>query len=362
MSRPWVSIVVPTFNSESFVGRMIESVETQTFEDWELIIVDGTSSDGTAQRVADYRDRIGDRLVFIQQPNQGCNAARNAGIEASRGAFVAFLDSDDAFLPTKLERQLELFDLRPDLGMVFCDYSHIDLAGVFHRSTFDTEMRPIRDVPVEEVAPGLCVCAANFFEHLIRGYFVATITGMVRRDVLADDIRFYVDNWYGVCEWMFYLEITRRCRVGFVDEPLCVNHFIPYSISRTSRIRNSIDHRNLLHTIRRRFPDCSPAAAAALRDQLADTCRQLGLHGYKYDEYGPAVRYFAESLRERPDLRTAAYLMQSALRWILRRGRPGREPRLRTAAGSTSTSDAAGLIPAARVEPACTVPSQPASL
>ncbi len=329
MTRPAVSIVVPTYRSARFVGRMIESVCAQTIDDWELIIVDGRSRDGTAEAVADYRARLGDRLTFIEQRNEGCNAARNAGIEASRGEFVAFLDSDDEFLATKLERQLELFSLGPDLGLVYCDYSYVDLEGRSHGSVFDSHSKLARDVPYEEVAPGLRVCSPDLFDYLIRGYFIATIVGMVRREVLADDLRFHVDNWYGLCEWMFYLEIVRRCRAGYVDEPLCINHFVSGSISRTSRVRNSIDHRNLLRTMRSRFVDCSVSARRTIRYQLGHTCRQLGMHSYKRAEYGPAVRYFGEALGERFDPLTVVHLLQSVGRWAGRMGRPGHDPRLR---------------------------------
>ncbi len=334
MSDPTVSLVVPTFHGAKYVCRMIDSVIAQTLDDWELIIVDGVSGDGTAELVDGYRSRLGDRLTFIEQENQGCNAARNAGIDASRGAFVAFLDVDDEFLPTKFERQLELFRLRPDLGLVYCDYSYIDLDGRFNHSVFDTHVPVARDVPYEEIAPGLRVCAPDLFEYLIRQYFIATIVGMVRRSVLGNDIRFHVDNWYGLCEWMFYLDVVRRCRAGYVNEPLCLNHFVRGSISRTSRLRNYIDHRNLLRTMKTRYADCSGASRRTLRGQLGHACRQLGMQSYKAQEFGPALRYFAEAMREEFSARTGVHLLQSAGRWCMRMGRSGREPRVRLAAAA----------------------------
>ena len=117
MNDPTVSVVVPTYKSVRHVGRMIESVCAQTFADWELIIVDGASDDGTTEVVEAFRGRLRDRLVYIEQSNMGCCFARNTGIDAAKGQFIAFLDSDDEFVPNKLERQLELFKLRPDLGL-----------------------------------------------------------------------------------------------------------------------------------------------------------------------------------------------------------------------------------------------------
>ena len=290
---PVVSVVVPTYKRVDYLGRMIESVMAQTFEDWELIIVDGRSDDGTAALVGRYQVALGDRLVFIEEDNQGCCHARNTGIDAARGAFVALLDSDDEFLPTKLERQLELFHLRPELGLVYSDYAYITLDGAYHRSVFDTKGKLARTVPIETVAPGLCVCPPDFFDYLIRQYFIATIVGLVRREVLADDIRFLENDLYGG-EWLFYLEIARRARVGYVDEPLCLHHWVDGSLSRTNKTRNMIYHRRLMKVMQRRFSDASPAAKAEMRTQLEYDCLHLGMQSYKQAEYGPAVRYFGE--------------------------------------------------------------------
>lgn len=329
MSNPAVTIVVPTYHRVQYLERMINSVCAQTFEDWELLIVDGKSDDGTAELVNGFKPRLGDRLVFIEQVNQGCCVARNTGIAAARGQYVAFLDSDDEFRPTKLERQMELFRLRPDLGLVYCDYSFIDLQGRHHRSFFE-EVAPVaRQAPYEEVGPDLKVCGPDLFDYLIQRYFIATIVGVVRREVLGHDIRYLDHNMY-CCEWMFYLEIVRRCRAGYVDEPLCLHHFVEGSISRTSAIRNSVYHRSLLRIMRRRFADCSAPAMREMHRQLGNTCRQLGFHSYKHSEYGPAARYFAESLRERPGLHIAVSLLQASGRWLLSLGRPGDEPLLRS--------------------------------
>ncbi len=325
---PSVSIVVPTYKRAQYLGRMIDSVVAQTYDDWELIIVDGRSNDGTAELIDSYRASLGDRLVFIEQHNQGCCVARNTGIDAARGEFVAFLDSDDEFLPEKLARQMELFALRPELGMVYGDYSYLDLSGAFVQSMFDTKSRVARQVPSEEVSPNLHVCAPDFFSFLLKEYFIATIVGVVRREVLGHDIRFLEHDLYG-CEWLFYLESARRCRVGYVDEPLCMHHWVDGSLSRTSKIRNMVYHRRLLKTMHDRFPDMTRDQRRVIDQQLAETCRQLGFDSHKTAEFGPSVRYFREAFLTEPRSSTAAHLAQSACRWVIALGRSGTEPMLR---------------------------------
>jgi glycosyltransferase involved in cell wall biosynthesis len=114
---PRVSVVIPVFNRPGAVRCAIDSVLAQTFQDFEVIVVDDGSTDQTAAAVRAVQDpRI--RLVRHDQ-RRGGSAARNSGIRASTAPYVAFLDSDDEWLPSKLERQLQLFEGRHDLGLVY---------------------------------------------------------------------------------------------------------------------------------------------------------------------------------------------------------------------------------------------------
>jgi glycosyltransferase involved in cell wall biosynthesis len=101
-SRPLVSVVIPTFNRAYVVARAIDSVLEQTYRPCEIFVVDDGSTDNTADVLRSYKDRI----VYIRQDNAGPAAARNRGIREAKGEFVAFLDSDDVWLATKLERQV----------------------------------------------------------------------------------------------------------------------------------------------------------------------------------------------------------------------------------------------------------------
>ncbi|WP_227357666.1 glycosyltransferase family 2 protein [Haladaptatus salinisoli] len=109
---PSVSVIVPTYNRADALPRTIESVLSQTLENLELIIVDDASEDNTEDVVASYDD---ERIQFIQHEiNKGASAARNTGIEHADGEYMAFLDSDDVWLPTKLEKQVLTLELRSD--------------------------------------------------------------------------------------------------------------------------------------------------------------------------------------------------------------------------------------------------------
>jgi glycosyltransferase involved in cell wall biosynthesis len=123
---PTVSVVMPVYNVEKYVAAAIQSVLDQSFTDFELIIVDDGGSDGSmaiCEAMADHRTRI------IRQANRGLAGARNAGIVAATGEFVAFLDSDDLMTPDKLERHVTHLRARPRVGISYAGAELIDEAG-----------------------------------------------------------------------------------------------------------------------------------------------------------------------------------------------------------------------------------------
>jgi glycosyltransferase involved in cell wall biosynthesis len=112
---PKVSIVIPAYNAIAYLPAAMDSVLKQTFTDFEVLIVDDGSSDGTAQWASQISDP---RIKLISQQNQGSSSARNTGITASQGEYIALLDADDFWTPTKLEKQVHYLDNHPTVGLV----------------------------------------------------------------------------------------------------------------------------------------------------------------------------------------------------------------------------------------------------
>jgi glycosyltransferase involved in cell wall biosynthesis len=110
MSNPKVSVVIPTYNRADTLPRAMDSVLNQTFQDFELIIVDDGSTDNTKRVVAEKKEK-NNRTIYLKQKNQGAAVARNTGIKKSKGKYIAFLDSDDEWAPEKLEKQLRIFEV-----------------------------------------------------------------------------------------------------------------------------------------------------------------------------------------------------------------------------------------------------------
>lgn len=121
-----VSVIIPAFNSMAFLAKALDSVFRQTFSDFEVIVVDDGSTDGTASYLnsLDYQN-----VRLISQSNQGVSAARNTGIQAARGEYLAFLDADDVWEASKLEKQVNFLDNHQDIGIVGAKITLIDSEG-----------------------------------------------------------------------------------------------------------------------------------------------------------------------------------------------------------------------------------------
>jgi glycosyltransferase involved in cell wall biosynthesis len=122
MSQPLVSAIIIFFNEERFLAKAIDSVLAQTYEHWELLLVDDGSNDRSAQIASSYVERFPERMRYLDHPghvNRGTSAARNLGLSQARGDFIGFLDADDIWCPTKLEEQLTVLDAHPRVSMTY---------------------------------------------------------------------------------------------------------------------------------------------------------------------------------------------------------------------------------------------------
>ena len=204
---PAVSVVIPVFNRGDLLARALRSVAAQTFADWEAIVVDDASSEDLAASLGSLLDdsRIG---IIRQACNAGVAAARNRGIEAARGRYVAFLDADDEWRPEKLRRQMDAVGRETPGGPVIC------LTRV--RKILDDGRSIVR--PVRPKRP-----AERFDEFVyVQGSLTQTSSFLVDRP-LAREIRFRDLGQYE--DHLFFIEAGQRgARYVFVGEPLTLYH------------------------------------------------------------------------------------------------------------------------------------------
>ncbi len=117
---PEISIILPTYNRAKHLPKAIESVINQTFEDWELIIIDDGSKDDTFAVVDPYLDSL--KIRYIKHKNRQAGYARNAGIQASYGQYITFIDSDDIYFPNHLQTRIDYMKSHPELDLIYGGY------------------------------------------------------------------------------------------------------------------------------------------------------------------------------------------------------------------------------------------------
>ena len=196
---PSVSVVIPAYNCAAYLPTAIESVLAQTFHDLEVIVVDDGSSDDSSEVVKPYLDRI----RYIRQPIKGLPGARNTGIRASTGEFIALLDADDAWRPEKLAVQMPRF-ADPEVGIVYSDFSVTYSDGRFLESY-------LKDRPL--ASEGYVI------ESYIRSRFLFPSAMVLRRSAL-EGCGLFDEDMLAAEDIELFARICLRWKVARVDSPL----------------------------------------------------------------------------------------------------------------------------------------------
>jgi len=167
---PKVSIVIPVYNYEQYIRECIDSCLTQTYTNIEIIVVDDGSTDGTPAIIESY----GNRIISIKQKNLGAAVALNNGMRASTGEFVCWLSSDDAFLPNKIELQVNQFLLLPGYDLIYTDFYVIDSNGVTiseFESAWNPPSRALSQVLLSNFINGSTVMMRKKIWEAVDGFY-----------------------------------------------------------------------------------------------------------------------------------------------------------------------------------------------
>ena len=139
---PKVDILVPAYNAERFLAAALDSVLTQTFSDWRIVLVDDGSQDGTAAIAQAYAARLGPRMLYLHQENRGLPASRNTAIRHSDAELLALLDADDLWLPNRLAESVKVFDHSRRVGLSYGFIDRIDQHGTILETFTNRSRRP----------------------------------------------------------------------------------------------------------------------------------------------------------------------------------------------------------------------------
>ena len=231
--NPLISVVIPTYNRAAFVVAAIESVLAQTYPHVEILIVDDGSTDETSEKVRELielNSREGATVKpirYIHQNNQGPSRARNQGIAKAQGSWIAFLDSDDFWLPEKLELQVRTLERFEECGACYTNARLVDTSGL-NTTAFEVSRRPYNDFM--GVVPDETIQLAKAFG----GSWIQTL--VVRRDLVQQIGGFDPGMpWAEDRDFLFRLSlVTRFC---YVDKPLAVIERTTIDVDPNARTR-----------------------------------------------------------------------------------------------------------------------------
>jgi glycosyltransferase involved in cell wall biosynthesis len=203
---PLVSIMMPAYNAEKYIEQAIESVLNQTYTNWELIIVNDGSKDGTEKVITRFHDQ---RIKAISQLNGGESAARNTALKAVKGEYLAFLDADDVFLPNHLELTLGYLSSHPDFDGVYTDGHYCNQEGDILQTLSSGRRGPFQ---------------GRIFQELVRAsdVFGPPTCVVLRHHIIVENQLNFDTNIVIGPDWDFMTRYSEFSKFGYLDQHTCL--------------------------------------------------------------------------------------------------------------------------------------------
>ena len=206
MNNPKVSVIIPTYNCVKFLSEAIESVIKQSYQDFEIIVVDDGSADSTKNIMDQYLQKYGPKIKYIYQDNSGLACARNTGIKIARGQYIALLDADDKWLPERLSEGVKLMESDNRIGLVHTNITVISENG-----------RIIR-IPKRKTR----YLSGMIFEHIfLRNADIACPTVLLKKQAI-DKVGMFDENLarLGCEDRELWLRISQYYKIGYINKEL----------------------------------------------------------------------------------------------------------------------------------------------
>lgn len=283
-----VSVIIPTYNRAYIIAEALESVFAQTFDNFEIIVIDDGSTDNTAHVIKQFSDP---RLRYIWKKNGGCGSAYNVGIRASHAEYVSFLDSDDLWKPEKLSYEVSFLDLHPEVQGVFSDLEKLDagtLTSSFMRKTPTFYGLVERKLGYESTV----LSQREMYLCLLREVPIKPTALTIRR-TSALSTPLFDESWPSGNDWKFLLDFSRQFRFGYIDRPLAV---LRVQDDATHRLHRASDLARIIEMLRAEMNPLSAdrEVVEAAHWGISDLTKHLSWY---YLEKGQHLRATAALLR-----------------------------------------------------------------
>jgi len=267
---PTVNVIIHTYNNERFIAETVESVLNQTYKEYEIVVVDDGSVDGTRDALIPYMQKI----RYHYKENGGIASAKNAGIGLSQTEFVAFLDHDDLWAPDKLQLQMECFNENSQVGLVYAKYTSF------------RDGKELRTKPEKGYSGWI-------FKELLSKSFIQTSTVVVKRECL-DAVGPYDESFSLGDEYDMFLRIARKFQCSFIDKSLT-----RYRVHDTNASNNDFlfDNENLgvYKKVYNNFTDLDGVEKKILRKRIARYSMKVAEGLYRQGKQEESKKYQMEA-------------------------------------------------------------------
>ena len=301
MSEPKVSVVIPTYNRINYLARAIESALRQTYSNIEIVVVDDGSTDKTEELLKKYVGRI----VYIYQPNQGAASARNKGIDAAKGEFIAFLDSDDYFYPDNVEKKIDRLFGDQNCGWIHSNWQYVSPDG----GILENGAHKFRH-------NNKCVEGEIFPELLKSRNFIATDSVVISKEILTQTGGFD-DSIPSQEEYDLWLRLAIKNEVRYISEPLLYVTRQSGSLS-SDFMKWAQGNARIIEKLHSLLPIDFENRDGFLRRSDADKYTFLGRAHFEKREYIFAARSFLRSILRLPKQRKVYLLLFQSLIGLLK--------------------------------------------
>ncbi len=286
---PFISVIVPTYNRLELLKLTLDSVRKQTFRDFEIVVVDDGSTDGTWEWLEDQAD-----LRALRQPNSGIATSRNNGAAAARGRWFAFLDHDDLWAPEKLQIQADFIRDNPEVALVAA--RHVRLGNRYSRPERPTWIK------------------GDLLVKVFSESFIHTSSVVIKREVF-DKIGGFPARYRFADEFDVWLRIARDYPIAFVDQPLV---FIRFYEANTSHDRIGVRTDTFDILMKNYDPERIPQPVFVRT--LSDHDISFGRAYLKAGDMAEALKWFRQSVQRTPfRLRSWRYYLKYRIAYTVKR-------------------------------------------
>jgi len=305
-NQPLVSVIIPAYNASLYISEAIQSVLEQDYKNIEIIVINDGSTDDTSSILEEFNNNI----IIINQENSGAAVARNKGLRAARGEYIAFLDADDVWLPGKLYTQVKYLEDHPDVGMVYCSWSewYPDDNGKY--SLPDNSLYQNLDSGVDKEHSGW------LYTKLLREPILNTDAVMIRTSIVKE-VGFFDETLLRGQDYDYWLRLSRLTQIHKLKAILCLYRIHSKSISNKPHphnygyyvLKQNLDRWGNIG------PDGTTVSKKDIEEVLANISFRFGYMHYLNGDPWLAHKAFRTSIMHQPfRIKSWVYLLLSIIK------------------------------------------------